>query len=151
LYLYVVNEKASFVIFVKITIILVMNKTIFCTGILFGALSIVFGAFGAHGLKNLLDSTEIATFNTGVTYQMYHALVLLILGGVSKIPEKEKKVVYWIFTLGIVLFSFSIYLLATNSLTSINFKIIAFSTPVGGLLLVCGWILFGYHYLKEKN
>tara|TARA_R110002051_G_scaffold278196_2_gene339523 strand:- start:130 stop:516 length:387 start_codon:yes stop_codon:yes gene_type:complete len=128
-----------------------MNKTIFCTGILFGSLAVLFGAFGAHGLKNLLDSTAIATFNTGVTYQMYHALVLLILGGVSKISQKRKKLIYWVFTVGIILFSFSIYLLATNSLTSINFKIIAFSTPIGGLLLVCGWILFGYSFFKEKN
>ena len=56
-----------------------MNKTIFTTGILFGFLAVVLGAFGAHGLEKVLDSSLIDTFNTGVTYQMYHALLLLIL------------------------------------------------------------------------
>ena len=127
-----------------------MNKTIFSTGILFGTLAVVLGAFGAHGLKEVLSVEALASYNTGVTYQMYHALVLLILSGVTKIQEKNKKLIYGVFTAGVLLFSFSIYLLATNCLTSFDFKAIAFVTPVGGLLLIVGWILLGFRYYKEK-
>ncbi|KGK29228.1 DUF423 domain-containing protein [Cellulophaga sp. E6(2014)] len=127
-----------------------MNKTIFSTGILFGGLAVVLGAFGAHGLKEVLSEEALASYTTGVTYQMYHALVLLILSGVTKIQEKNKKLIYGVFTAGVLLFSFSIYLLATNSLTSFDFKAIGFITPVGGLLLIAGWILLGFRYYKEK-
>ncbi|AIY12270.1 DUF423 domain-containing protein [Cellulophaga baltica] len=127
-----------------------MNKTIFSTGILFGALAVILGAFGAHGLKEVLSEEALASYTTGVTYQMYHALVLLILSGVTKIQEKNKKLIYGVFTVGVLLFSFSIYLLATNSLTSFDFKAIGFITPVGGLLLIAGWILLGFRYYKEK-
>ncbi|SDE94398.1 DUF423 domain-containing protein [Cellulophaga baltica] len=127
-----------------------MNKTIFSTGILFGGLAVVLGAFGAHGLKEVLSEEALASYTTGVTYQMYHALVLLILSGVTKIQEKNKKLIYGVFTVGVLLFSFSIYLLATNSLTSFDFKAIGFITPVGGLLLIAGWILLGFRYYKEK-
>lgn len=126
-----------------------MNKTIFCTGIFFGALSVVLGAFGAHGLKNVLSPTEVDTFNTGVTYQMYHSLLLLILGSVQGIPEKAKKPVYYSIVAGIVFFSFSIYLLATNSLTGFDFKTIGFITPIGGVLLILGWVLFGYQAYRR--
>ena len=126
-----------------------MNKTIFCTGVFFGVLAVVLGAFGAHGLENLLSSDAIATFKTGVTYQMYHALLLLILGSVKSIPEEEKKLVYYFIVSGIVFFSFSIYLLATNSLTGFDFRTIGFITPIGGLLLILGWLQLGYRAYRK--
>ncbi|MDP5229036.1 MAG: DUF423 domain-containing protein [Cellulophaga sp.] len=126
-----------------------MNKTIFSTGIFFGVLAVVLGAFASHGLKNLLEVDAIETFKTGVTYQMYHALLLLIVGGLTKIPEKSKKILFWFIVLGIIFFSFSIYGLATNSLTSFDFKTIAFITPIGGLFLISGWILLGIRCLKD--
>ncbi len=126
-----------------------MNKTIFGTGILFGVLAVLLGAFGAHGLEGLLDEKAVRTFETGVTYQMYHALLLLILGSVKEISAKDKKPVFYLLTIGILLFSFSIYLLATNSLTSFDFKAIAFVTPMGGGLLILGWIALGYRVFKR--
>ena len=126
-----------------------MNKTIFGTGILFGALAILLGAFAAHGLQSLVDDSAIQTFQTGVTYQMYHALFLLILGSIKQIPLKKKKLVFYLITIGVVMFSFSIYFLATNTLTSFDFKIIGFLTPIGGIFMVLGWILSGYTIFKQ--
>ena len=126
-----------------------MNRTIFGTGILFGALAILLGAFAAHGLQSLVDDSAVQTFQTGVTYQMYHALFLLILGSVKQIPLKKKKLVFYFITIGVVLFSFSIYFLATNTLTSFDFKIIGFLTPIGGIFMVFGWILSGYTIFKQ--
>ncbi len=128
-----------------------MNKTIFSTGILFGVIAVILGAFASHGLKSLIDANALESFKTGVTYQMYHALLLLILGGFSKIPEKNKKVIFGLIVLGIVFFSFSIYLLAINSLTNFDFKVFAFITPIGGALLIAGWILLGRRCLKDFN
>jgi len=126
-----------------------MNKTIFTTGIFFGILAVILGAFASHGLKNLITTEAMETFKTGVTYQMYHALLLLVLGALTKIPEKSKKLVYWMLTMGVVLFSFSIYALATNALTSFDFKVIGLITPIGGTLLITGWALLGIRCLKD--
>ncbi len=128
-----------------------MNKTIFGTGIFFGVTAVILGAFGAHGLEKLIAEDAIRTFETGVTYQMYHALFLLVLANVKPIPAKSKKLVYYFIVVGLVLFSFSIYLLATNALTEFNFKKIALLTPLGGTLLILGWVFCGVAVVKTKN
>ena len=122
-----------------------MNKTILATGLIFGLLAVVFGAFGAHGLKKILDPEEINTFETGVKYQMYHALFLIFLSTISLVSEGTKKVVFCLTAIGIVLFSFSIYLLAANNVTSFDFRKIGFITPIGGTLLIAAWgyLLYG--------
>lgn len=128
-----------------------MNKTILVTGALFGLLAILFGAFGAHGLEKLVDADAIETFETGVRYQMYHALFLLVLGIWNGLEDKQKKILFWLVTTGVLLFSFSIYLLALDSLVTINFKRIGFLTPIGGGFLVFGWLLFGFYVLTKKS
>ena len=121
-----------------------MNKTILVTGVVFGMLAVLLGAFGAHGLEKLMDTKSIQTFETGVTYQMYHAFFLLVLGSSKQLSEQSKKLIFYCIALGVVLFSCSIYFLATNNLTGFDFKVIAFATPIGGSLLILGWILLGY-------
>lgn len=128
-----------------------MNKTIFSTGIIFGVLAVMLGAFGAHGLESLIEADAIGTFETGVRYQMYHAFLLLIFANTGFIDERDKKTVFYLITLGVILFSFSIYLLATNDLTGFDFKKIAVLTPVGGVLLISGWILIGIRSFKKRN
>ncbi len=125
-----------------------MNRTILITGTLFGLLAVLLGAFGAHGLQNLVDAKAIQIFETGIRYQMYHALLLLILGSIQQLPEQAKRRIYYLVTAGVVLFSGSIYLLAINSLTDFDFKIIALATPIGGSLLVFGWAMLAYFCFK---
>lgn len=120
-----------------------MNRTIMLTGIILGILAVVLGAFGAHGLKGLVDVEAVQTWQTGVEYQMYHAILLLVLGSIGPIPEANKKGIFYAIVSGVVLFSFSIYFLATDTLTSFDFKTIGFVTPIGGLLLIVGWVLLG--------
>lgn len=127
-----------------------MNRTILFAGILLGMLAIMLGAFGAHGLEKLVNAEAIDTFETGVKYQMYHALFLLFLGVLSGVGTKTKKTVFILVLLGVILFSFSIYLLALNTLTDFDFKIIGFLTPIGGVFMISAWIYLGYHILTQK-
>ena len=127
-----------------------MNKKLLITAAILGILGIILGAFAAHGLEKLVDVKAIKSFETGVRYQMYHAFFLLILGGTSFINQKAKSYILALVILGVFFFSFSIYGLATNGLTSFDFKAIAFITPIGGLLLILAWVLLLINILKTK-
>ena len=127
-----------------------MDRKIISTAAILGLTAIILGAFAAHGLKKILDISELNTFETGVKYQMYHALFLLFLGLNNHLTSKIKKTILIFTILGIIFFSGSIYLLATNSLTSFDFKTIGFVTPVGGLLLIVAWSILMIQFLKKK-
>ena len=128
-----------------------MNKKILITGSIFGLISVVLGAFAAHGLEKIIDKDAIETFQVGVRYQMYHAIILLFVGNTKAISQKAKRIIFYLFVIGIVLFSGSIYGLATNELTSFNFKQIGFITPIGGLLLILSWVVLLINFLKMKG
>jgi uncharacterized membrane protein YgdD (TMEM256/DUF423 family) len=128
-----------------------MDKKLITAGALFGMVAIILGAFGAHALKNLLPAEQLVTFETGVRYQMYHALFLIFIGMMASLSEKTKKTIYSLVISGVCLFSGSIYLLATNSLTSFDFKVIGFVTPIGGLLLIVAWGLLFFGFVKKKQ
>lgn len=128
-----------------------MDKKIISTGAILGMIAIILGAFGAHALKKVLSIDELATFETGVKYQMYHVLFLLFVGTMTELSLKIKKIIYNLVVFGIVFFSGSIYLLATNSLTSFDFKIIGFVTPIGGLLLISAWGILLLNYNNKKS
>jgi uncharacterized membrane protein YgdD (TMEM256/DUF423 family) len=130
-----------------------MKKTILITGAILGLISIILGAFGAHGLKELILVESQKTFETGVRYQMYHAILLLFLGNSSLINFKMKKVIYYLVVFGVLFFSGSIYGLATNELSAFNFKTIGFITPIGGLLFILAWACLTVCFLKidKKN
>ena len=127
-----------------------MNKKVLALGAILGGLSVVFGAFGAHGLKSLISTESIVVFETGVRYQMYHAFFLLFVGTTKFLDAQSKNKLFYLILFGLLLFSGSIYGLATNSLTSFDFKIIGFITPIGGLLLILAWILLLIKFLKNK-
>ena len=127
-----------------------MDKKIISTGAILGIIAIVLGAFGAHALKKVLSMEELSTFETGVRYQMYHALFLIFIGIINELSQKTKIIIYNLVVFGVLLFSGSIYLLATNSLTSFDFKVIGFITPIGGLLLILAWGVLLFHTLMKK-
>lgn len=128
-----------------------MDKKIFSAAGFFGMTAIILGAFRAHALKKVLTVDQLVTFETGVKYQMYHALFLLFLGLNNHLSFKTKKTILVLTILGIIFFSGSIYLLATDSLNDFNFKIIGFITPIGGLLLIMAWAILTIHFLKKKS
>jgi uncharacterized membrane protein YgdD (TMEM256/DUF423 family) len=128
-----------------------MDKKLLSTGAIFGMIAIILGAFGAHALKKVLTMEQLSTFETGVRYQMYHALFLILIGTMTNLSEKTKKIIYSLVVLGVVFFSGSIYLLATNSLTSFDFKTIGFITPIGGFLLISAWGILTFDFLKSNK
>lgn len=128
-----------------------MDRKIISTGALIGMVAIILGAFGAHALKKVLDTEQLITFETGVRYQMYNGLFLILIGTLTSLPEKTKKRIYFLTVAGVLLFSGSIYLLATNSLSSFDFKTIGFVTPIGGLLLILAWGALLLNYFNKKS
>ena len=128
-----------------------MNKTILISAALLGVTGIVLGAFAAHGLKELIAPESVQTFETGVRYQMYHTLFLLFIGSTVYVSTKSKKQIFYLVMIGLLLFSGSIYGLATNLLTNFDFKSIAFVTPLGGLCLIIAWVLLFINFIKIKG
>lgn len=127
-----------------------MNKKILIVACLLGLTGVIIGAFAAHGLKALITADALKAFETGVRYHMYHAFLLLFLGSTNLISNKIKRYVFYLVLTGLVLFSGSIYALATNVLTPFNFKTIGFITPIGGVLLIGAWALLFVNFLKLK-
>lgn len=127
-----------------------MNKKILIVAVTLGFLSVVLGAFGAHGLKALITESQMESFEVGVRYQMYHALLLLFVGLTGFLSVKTKKAVFYLVLVGIVLFSGSIYGLATNDYSAFDFKSIALITPIGGLLLIISWLVLLINIIKGK-
>lgn len=128
-----------------------MRKKILITGAILGMLAVILGAFAAHGLKKVLSADQIASFETGVRYQMYHAFLLLIVGMSSFVTPKIQRLMYVFVLWGIILFSGSIYILATKDATGIDISSVGFITPIGGTLLIVGWILLILNFFRLKT
>ncbi|MDX2048415.1 MAG: DUF423 domain-containing protein [Chitinophagaceae bacterium] len=109
---------------------------------LLGALSVMLGAFGAHKLKEMVEPATLSTFQTGVTYQFYHALALLAAGILYK--RYRNKWIIWsggAFIAGIILFSGSLYVLTVMQATEkVGVGSIGYITPAGGVVLIAGWL-----------
>ncbi|SRX52292.1 DUF423 domain-containing protein [Aequorivita sp. CIP111184] len=129
----------------------VFDKNIAATGAFIMAATIAIGAFGAHGLKEMLDANSLNTFEVGVRYQIYHAFGILLLGVVPSISKSLKQKIFWLFITGILFFSGSIYLLSMNSILPFDTSVIGFITPLGGLFFIMGWFLLAYGLLSLKK
>lgn len=127
-----------------------MEKKILISALFLGVIAIILGAFGAHGLKKVIEEPQLNSFEVGVRYQIYHALFLLFVAQSVWLTEKEKMIVFYLTIFGVLLFSGSIYLLATATITNIKTKLIGPITPLGGLLLISSWIYCIYAIFAKK-
>ena len=128
-----------------------MDKRILLVAAFLGVTAIILGAFGAHALKKTLSVEQLVTFEVGVRYQMYHALFLLFVGTFAFLGEKERSIIFYLTIVGVLFFSGSIYLLATNTITNLKTKFIKHITPIGGLFLVSAWVYLFYAVLSKKQ
>ena len=103
-------------------------------------------------LKVLISNEALQTFETGIRYQMYHAILLLFIGNTEFIQQKTKKIVFYLIIVGVLFFSGSIYGLATNGLSNFDFKTIGFITrQLEALLLIFSWLLLLINFIKMKS
>lgn len=128
-----------------------MNKRIILTASFFGFVAVLLGAFGAHALKESVDASSLEIWQKGVDYQFYHTFALLYLSTFARYRNKLINIAYICFTFGVILFSGSLYLLATRSILHLDFvNLIGPLTPIGGLLFVLGWIMLFFAAFKDK-
>lgn len=128
-----------------------MNKRIILFGAFFGLTAVILGAFGAHGLEGKISDKHIDAWKTAVDYQFYHTLALLFLATFSRAKNIFIRLSYISFILGIVLFSGSLYLISTHSLTDVgSLSVLGPITPIGGLCFVVGWIGLLVATVKNK-
>jgi uncharacterized membrane protein YgdD (TMEM256/DUF423 family) len=127
------------------------SKTVFWGAVLAGA-AVLLGAFGAHLLKERLDATQLAVFNTGVQYQMYHALAIIGTGIYYRLkPSKRLQNAVIAFYLGIALFSGSLYLITISYLTHFDFRYLGAITPLGGICFIAGWAQLAWGASARKG
>jgi len=122
-----------------------MDRVFFVTASLMGLLAVAFGAFGAHLLKAHLGADQLSTFDIGVRYQMYHAIALLAVAlAYAKWPGKGLIASGWLFIIGTVLFSGSLYALSLGGL-----RWVVVITPIGGLAFLAGWLCMAWSVWRK--
>ena len=124
-----------------------MSRVIFGIGATFGGLGVALGAFAAHALRDVLSARQIAVFETGVRYQMYHALALLALAwAIDRWPERRLQTSAVLLIAGAIVFSGSLQLLAVTGV-----RWLGMVTPIGGVTLILGWGLAAWRLLVPRN
>jgi len=122
------------------------SRRLFMLGAGFAFLAVAFGAFGAHSLKAVLAPDMLTVFETGVRYQMYHALALLAVGwAAQQYPQDSFHIAGWLFVAGILLFSGSLYVLALSGV-----RWLGAITPLGGVCFLAGWAVFAWQVWKQR-
>ena len=123
-----------------------MDRKVFGIGSILAGLGVVFGAFGAHGLKAAVSPEMLAVFETGVRYQMYHGLGLLALAwAIDRWPDRRLATAAWLLLAGTVVFSGSLYLLVLT-----DTRWLGAVTPLGGVALIAGWGLTAWRIGKAQ-
>lgn len=133
-----------------------MDRKFIITGIILILVSILLGAFGAHSLKELLKNDpeflkKISSFETGVRYQMYSGLAFLIMGLNTNKFQFSVKPIFAFWLLGTIFFSVSIYFLTIQSILGVSLKFLGPITPLGGILLISGWVVLLLKFLKQPT
>lgn len=124
-----------------------MNWT--ATGAVFMAIGVALGAFGAHGLKDRLTEYSLSVYEKAVFYHFVHAIGLLLVGllaRTSAISAVGANRTGWLFSIGIVLFSGSLYALALSGVRALGAV-----TPLGGIAFIAGWCLLAYEALRVQR
>lgn len=128
-----------------------MQKSILVSAVILIVTGVILGAFAAHALKQLLLPEQLESMNTGIDYQLYHGLAVLVLWVLQKQTGVSFKTPMALMVGGVLMFSVSIYLLACQDVMSTNFSGIWMVTPIGGGLLITAWILVGIILFKWKG
>ncbi len=129
------------------------NKKILTVAAISGALCVMLGAFGAHGLKAKLLPEQLQVFETGVRYQFYHTFALLVCGYFStdKADMARFKIAAYCFLIGILLFSGSLYLLSNRDWLGIaHWRWLGPITPIGGTFFIVGWLIMAWAFQKKS-
>jgi uncharacterized membrane protein YgdD (TMEM256/DUF423 family) len=129
-----------------------MHKGFVMSGALLGAIAVALGAFAAHGLKKIVPAETVQTFQTGVQYQLYHALALLLTGLLyEKCSQKYARIAGYLFIAGIILFSGSLYTLTIGKAAEVTALVkVGIITPQGGVCFIAGWLLLFFAAMKSK-
>ncbi|MBK6965304.1 MAG: DUF423 domain-containing protein [Bacteroidales bacterium] len=128
-----------------------MTKNLLITGSILAGLSVALGALGAHWLKQNLSPAALTSFQTGVQYQMYHALAILIMAALpTRFHVRLFRIAFFAFLTGVIFFSGSIYLLSTREITGWTWSWMGPVTPLGGLMFIAGWILLIFTAVRVK-
>jgi uncharacterized membrane protein YgdD (TMEM256/DUF423 family) len=128
-----------------------MKKQIIITAAVFGMLAVIAGAFGAHGLQGSISPKNLEVWHTAVQYQFYHVFALLFLSTLTGFKARQVAAIYYLFTIGILFFSGSLYLLSCRDLLGWNWLIaMGPITPIGGLLFIIGWLTLGITAFRNR-
>lgn len=119
-----------------------MKELVLIFGGIYGSLAVILGAFGAHALRRSFNDDQLRSYEVGVRYQLFHAILLIISGVVFPFMQGLQVLTAWLLILGVFLFSFSIYGLTYSDSRGKKLKFLGPVTPLGGLLLIAGWITF---------
>ncbi len=118
----------------------------------FGSTAVILGALGAHALKDVLDPNSLASFKTGVLYHLVHSFIFFGLIALKPIlTDKALNILKWQFSLGIIFFSWSIYFLATKNIHGLPISFLGPVTPIGGLILISGWLHIAIQGIKFRE
>ncbi len=129
-----------------------VNNKIIRAGAILGGLAVILGAFGAHGLKELVDEKSLANWETASRYQFYHALALVFTG--ILFSQNESGHLRWafrFFLIGIILFCGSLYVLSLRNLLSVNVLYLGPVTPAGGVSFILGWLSLALNKFSKNS
>ena len=127
-----------------------MKQIVLIVGAFYGMISVILGALGAHAFKKILPPAKLESFEIGVKYMMYHAILLLILGFMLNFTTGLEKNIARLIMFGCLFFSGSIYLLSFSDKINLPTKILGPITPFGGLLMILGWAMLVFYFFKYK-
>lgn len=117
-----------------------------------GAIAVMLGAFGAHALRSLISNEQsLSAFETGVRYQFYHVFALALTGVLyAAYPNRSVKAAGILFITGTLFFSGSLYILTYGTVSGASMRWVGPLTPLGGIMLIIGWICLGLGMIKRR-